>query len=91
MDITALPAPGAAIVDGLNVAVTPLGSPLTDSTTAALNPFTREVTRVTFLDPPGAMVALVLLTARLKPGAITVSVIAQVLVTLPPAAVMVAW
>jgi hypothetical protein len=71
-DIMALPEPGAAIVDGLNVAVTPLGSPLTDIPTAELNPFTATVTKVTFLDPPGAMVALMLLEVRLNPGVSTV-------------------
>ena len=47
-----LPLPGAATLEGANVAVTPVGAPLTDSAIAELNPFTRAVVKVICVEPP---------------------------------------
>jgi hypothetical protein len=52
-----LPLPGEVILVGAKVAVTPVGSPLMDNVTAALNPFTRAVVNVMGIDPPGATLA----------------------------------
>jgi len=47
-----LPLPGAAMLVGARLAVTPLGSPLTDRAMAELNPLPLVVVKVIFPDPP---------------------------------------
>lgn len=59
-----VPAPGEAMLVGVKVAVTPLGSPLMERATAALKPFPRAVVKLTVAEPPGTMVALVVLAVR---------------------------
>jgi hypothetical protein len=50
--ITLLPNPGAGRVAGVKVAVTPLGSPVTEKAMAALNPpLTATFTLTLLLDP----------------------------------------
>lgn len=61
--IVLLPFPGAAMVVGKQVAVTPLGSPLTAKAIAALNPFSAAVITLIDVVPPRFMLAL------LTPGA----------------------
>jgi hypothetical protein len=79
-----LPLPGDAMLAGEKVAVTPFGSPLTDSAIAALNPFTAAVETVIELNPPAVPVALVALGVSVKLGASTVNAIGAVRVSPPP-------
>jgi len=67
-----LPFPGAAMLVGAKLAVTPVGSPLIDKATTALNPFTRVVVNVMGIEPPGATLALVALGVNVKLGVSTV-------------------
>lgn len=80
-----LPLPGEAIVAGAKLAVSPLGKPLTDKPTAALNPFTAPLDSVTALDPPCATLALPALLLKVKLGATTVTDTFVVAVTPAPA------
>ena len=84
-----LPLPGAAMLARENVAVTPVGRPLTDNATAELNPFSVAVVSVTGMEPPPATVALVAPVVRVKLGATTVRPSGTVFVTPPPVAVTV--
>jgi hypothetical protein len=52
------PLPGAAMLVGANVAVTPLGRPDIESATAELNPVPATVVKVTGIDPPRATLSL---------------------------------
>lgn len=61
-----LPFPGAAIVVGKKLAVTPLGSPVTDNAMAELNPFIPEVVKPIGIDPPGIKMTLVPLSISEK-------------------------
>ena len=79
-----LPAPGDAMVVGDNVAVTPVGAPVTDRVTAAANPFTLEVMTVSGIDPPRDKVACVPDSDSTKSGPITVRFSNCVLVIPPP-------
>lgn len=82
-----LPLPGAAILAGVKVAVTPAGTPLMESATAELNPDPAVVVNVMGVDAPGVTVALVALAASVKlPGCETVRANFSVLVVLPPTA-----
>ena len=74
---------------GENVPVTPLGSPLTDSTTAERKPFTHVVVAVITPDPPGATLTLAELTDKLSDGVRTVSCTLRLFVVPPPAALTV--
>jgi predicted cation transporter len=82
-----LPLPGAAMLVGVKVAVTPAGTPLMYSATAELNPDAAVVVNVMGVDAPGATVALVALDARVKlAGDKTVRANLRVLVVFPPTA-----
>jgi hypothetical protein len=82
-----LPAPGAAILPGAKVAVTPVGTPLMENATAELNAFTFAVVKVMGADPPGATVALVALDDSVKLAVdCTVRLNGRVLVVPPPTA-----
>jgi hypothetical protein len=63
---TLLPLPGAGILVGAKLAVTPLGAPLTDKMMAELNPDPLAAVRVIVPDPPGATLALVALGVSVK-------------------------
>jgi hypothetical protein len=78
-----LPLPGAAMLDGEKLAVTPLGTPLTARAMAALNPVPPTVVVVIGTDPPRATLALVALNVRVKLPE-TVKMIGQVLAVPPP-------
>lgn len=79
----------AGILVGENRAVTPLGSPASDSATAELNPFNRSVDTPICVAPPIFTVTVAAPKARVKLGAGTVRLSACVLVTPPPVAVTV--
>jgi hypothetical protein len=64
-----LPLPGAAMLAGVKLAVTPVGSPLTDHATADWNPFSAAVDSLIGVEPPTTTVALVVLGVSMKPGA----------------------
>lgn len=83
------PPPGAAMLVGAKVGVTPLGNPLTDRATAALNPFTRAVERLMGIELPAVTLPLPALTRKVKLGVRTVRLKAWVRVMPPPAAVRV--
>jgi hypothetical protein len=80
------PLSGAAMLAGAKLAVTPLGSPVIENTTAELNPFANVVEKVMWVEPLRATVALVALGVRVNPGVGTVRLSACVLVIPPPAA-----
>jgi len=83
-----LPLPGAAIPVGAKVAVTPLGSPLTDSATADWNPLSAAVDSLIAVAAPATNVAFVALGVSVKlRGITTASVKGCVFVTPPPEAV----
>jgi hypothetical protein len=84
-----LPLPGAAMLAGAKLAVTPLGSPLTDNATAHWNPFSPAVDSLIGVEPPGATVALVALGVSVKLGTTTVRLSGWVFVSPPPVAVTV--
>jgi len=85
-----LPLPGAAIVAGLKLAVTPDGSPMIDNPIEALNPAPGVAVRVTWVVPPRDRLALERLLDSVKVGAGTSPrLIGRVLVTPPPFAVIV--
>ena len=63
-----LPFPGAAMPAGAKLAVTPLGSPVTDNATAELNPLATAVVSTIRVDPLRATLALVTLDERLNAG-----------------------
>ena len=67
-----LPAPGATMLVGAKLAVTPAGTPETVNATAELNPLTRAVVKTMGIVPPGARLALVALGVNVIPGAWTV-------------------
>jgi hypothetical protein len=54
-----LPLPGAAMLDGENAAVIPLGTPLIENATAELNPFAPAVVRLIRVELPGVTLVLV--------------------------------
>jgi hypothetical protein len=84
-----LPPPGDAILVGENVAVTPLGNPLTDKLTADLNPLSTLVDTVTGSDPFRFRDTVVPPSVSVKSGPTTVRLIDCVLVTPPPEALTV--
>jgi len=63
-----LPLPGDAMLVGRKLAVTPLGTPLTDIEMADLNPALAAVVKVIGIEPPGATLAVVAVGVRVKPG-----------------------
>lgn len=79
-----LPLPGEAMFVGAKLAVTPLGSPLTESVTAAVNPLTVAVVTVMGVDPPRATITFVPPAVSVKLGAITVRLSVWVFVTFSP-------
>lgn len=84
------PDPGAEMLVGEKLAVIPLGSPLTDRFTAALNVALAVVVTVTVAWPPAAKVAGLDEMARVNVGTgRMVSVMFAVLVNPPPDALMV--
>ena len=60
------PLPGAAMLEGAKVAVTPDGSPITESAMAQLNPVPAVVVRVMGIDPPRATLRLEALSDSVK-------------------------
>jgi hypothetical protein len=66
-----LPLPGAAMLGGTKLAVTPLGSPLTDNATADWNPFSPAVDSLIGVVLPDTTVALAALGVNVKLGATT--------------------
>lgn len=83
-----LPDPGAAIVDGENATVTPLGCPLAVSTTALLNPLATAVDSVAPALDPCATLTPATFAVTVKAATI-VSFTVAVDVMLPPVAVIV--
>ena len=84
------PVPGAAMLGGAKLAVTPLGNPLTDNATCDWNPFNTAVDSLIVVEPPCATVALVALGVSVKlGGGTTVKLTGCVWVTPPPIAVTV--
>ena len=82
-----MPLPGAAMLAGVNVAVMPLGNPLIDNATAALNPLPAALVIVIGVEAPGATLGPVALDERVKlAGGKTVSANVRVLVVFPPTA-----
>ena len=67
-----VPLPGAAMLVGAKLAVTPLGRPLIDNATAELNPFTKAVVRVMCVEALRAKLTLVVEGVSVKPGVNTV-------------------
>ena len=67
-----LPLPGAAMLCGLKLGVTPLGTPDTEIANAAVNPPTACVVRVTVAFPAGCSVTVLALAAKVKLGTFTV-------------------
>jgi hypothetical protein len=61
-----VPRPGAAMLVGEKLAVTPLGTPLIDNATAELNPVPPAAVTVIGTDPPRATLALVTLNDSVK-------------------------
>jgi hypothetical protein len=84
-----VPLPGDAMLVREKLAVTPLGSPLTDNATAELNPVPAVVVNVMGVEAPGATLALEALDASVKVGGNTVRLMVLVFVTPPPVAVTV--
>jgi hypothetical protein len=87
-----LPFPGAAMLPGLKLAVTPAGSPEADNEIAELKPPLTEVEMVLLPEPPWATERLVGEALRLKLGvavAVMVSAMVVVFVIPPPLAVTV--
>jgi len=85
-----LPLPGAATLVGAKLAVTPAGSPLTDSATADWNPLSAAADRLIAVEAPAVTVALVALGASVKLGGIaTVTLTGWATRTPPPMAVTV--
>ena len=82
------PEPGAAMLAGAKVDVTPLGSPLIDSAMAELNPVPPAVVTVMAVDAVRATLAVVALNESVKVPE-TVRLRACVFVTPPPVAVTV--
>lgn len=82
-----LPFPGEAMLVGAKLAVTPAGSPLTESASAALNPLTAAPVTMMGVDPPRATVTLAPLSPSVNIGPITVRLSVCVLVNPPPVAV----
>ena len=83
------PLPGAVILAGEKVAVTPLGRPLTEKVIAELNPLTTVVANANEADPPGATLALAGLMVMVKLRDATVTAKARVRVSPPPVPVKV--
>ena len=69
-----LPLPGAAMPVGARLAVTPFGSPLSESATADLNPVSAAVDTVIGMLPPAVTFAFEAPSVRVKLGTTTVSV-----------------
>ena len=83
---TTLPFPGEAMLVDANVAVTPVGSPLTDRLTLDLKPLAPLVLTETGVEPPGATLTLVAPRDSVKSGGRTVKLTVWVFVTPPPVA-----
>lgn len=62
--------PGAAMLAGAKLAVTPVGSPLTDKASCAWNSLNTAVDSATCAEAPGANTALVAAGVSLKPAAV---------------------
>jgi hypothetical protein len=67
--IVVVPDPGAGIVDGAKLTVTPLGCPVAEKATAELNPSLIEEVMVAVPELPAATATLVGLAASEKLGA----------------------
>ena len=59
-----LPLPGAGILDFVKLALTPLGSPVTDKYTMELNPVPGVAVKVIGTEPPCATLAFVALAVK---------------------------
>jgi hypothetical protein len=78
------------MLEGAKLAVTPLGSPVRDKTTADWNPFNPATDSLIGVEPPRAIVALVAFNVSVKlGGGNTVRLTGCVFVTPPPVAVTV--
>ena len=66
-----LPLPGAAMIAGAKLPVTPVGRPLTDNATADWNPLSAAVDSLIVVEAPDTTVALVMLGVSVKLGGIT--------------------
>ena len=75
--------PGDEILVGENFAVTPLGNPLTDSATAALNPFIPTAFNVNVDEPPAVTLPLAEFAVMANVGTTTTRLIVCVFVWLP--------
>src|ERR1041385_2276419 len=82
-----VPLPGAAMLAGAKLPVTPVGSPLTENTIAELNPLATAVVNTMRVDPPRTTLALAALDESVKDGDSTVRAKVWVLVMPPPTAV----
>ena len=71
---------------GAKLAVTPLGSPLTDNAIGAANPFIPDVVTIRGIDPPRATTTFVAVSVSANVGTITVTLIVCVLVSPAPTA-----
>ena len=78
------PLPGAAMLAGAKLAVTPFGRPLTDNVMGAANLLTADVVTVRDIDPPRATTTFVPASVSVQLGLITVRLITWVFVTPPP-------
>jgi len=83
------PLPGAAMLPGTKLAVTPAGNPATDSPTAELNAPLPSVETVTGADEPAVQLPLGEFNLSVNAGTVTVSAIGAVRVNPPPRAVTV--
>lgn len=70
-----VPLPGARMLGGAKLDVTPAGGPLTDKATADWNPFSAAVDITTAVEAPGTTVALVALGVSVKAGAVNRNVL----------------
>ena len=84
-----VPLPGAPMLAGEKVAVTPFGKFVTPTATDELNPFTAAVVATIGIDPPRFRIVLVPASDRVIVGPTTVRLIACVLLMPPPNAVTV--
>ena len=69
-----VPLPGAAMLVGARLAVTPAGAPLTDNAIAELNPVPFAVVNVIGTEPPGATLAALAPAVRVNvPATVTLT------------------
>lgn len=79
-----MPPPGAAMLDGEKIAVTPAGNPVAERVTEDLNPFDPAVVMLKEAELPPVTVALVALRVRVRLGITTATPIVAARVNPPP-------